>query len=239
MTEIFQRIKKLYSQFGLTKFITTILSALISKVFAINVDIVSFVSLADLRDYSGPQRLKISPLKEDSMRMFKEFCQNTDCTLKNRKVLNSYLQNKFNGFIATLDKRIIGYFWWVDNQIPPTRNHPHLIRYGIKLMDSEVYTFDFFIRPKYRGGGNAVEFLTTVQFKLKELGFEKVYGQVFADNKAARWLYSLIGNKPIKTVRSYRILKLILISNNRIFIRNNKMYSSYSFDYRPLFPHPS
>ena len=237
MTEIFQRIRKQYSKYGLKGIIANIMSAVIPKVFTTSVAIVGYLSLGELRNYSFPQKLKIFPLEEYDIMMFKEFCRNSDCTLNNTKILNGYLQNELRAFVATIDNRIVGYFWWTDNRIPPSQNHPHLIRHGIHLMDKEAYTFDFYIIPEYRGGGNAVEFFTMVCLKLKEQGFEKIYGWVAADNKPARWLYQLMGNKEVKVLKTYRICKLILIANNRIFIKNNKLYSSYSFDYRPLLPY--
>jgi len=237
MSRISQKIKKQYLQYGLKQFVTNMLSTLSSKIFITSDDIIITFSLQEFTNYASSKRIKILPLEESQIPNLKEFCRNHDCTLKDSKKLNNYLENGFNAFLATVNDEIIGYYWWTDNRILPINNHPHLIRYGISLMDNEVYTFDIFILPKHRGSGNAVEFLTTIWLRLKEQGFQKIYGWVFADNKQARWLYRLMGYKEGKVIKSYRILKLISITDNKIFIRNNKMYSRYSFDYRPLLPY--
>lgn len=237
MKRIFRKIADSYSQYGLMGFIARMMSVLTFRKFIVVDHIIMHKSLDRLKEYTPPKKLRILPLEECNILMFKEFCKNNDCTLKDAKILNSILKNNLKGFVATINQEMIGYIWWTDNQIPLIDNHPHLIRYGLNLRDDDVYTFDFFIINKYRGSGNAVEFLTTVEFRLKDLGFRKVYGQVSVDNKPARWLYKLIGYEEGRIVTNYIIFKLILITNNRVFIRNNELYSSYCFDYRPLFHH--
>lgn len=234
MARIFYKIMRVRSERGLVGIIKSLMSRITSWIFTAVDDIVISKSLDDLRAYSLPKKLKTIRLEEFNIERFKEFCQDNHCTLNNRRNLNSVLHNKHRGFVATLDGEIIGYIWWTDNQISPHRNHPFLHRYGIDLMNDEAYFFDFFILPQYRGDGNAVEFLATVEFILKEQGFRRVYGHVLVDNKPARWLYILNGYKETRRVKSLKIFKLILIANNRIFIKNNKLYSSYSFDYRPI-----
>lgn len=237
ITKVLDKITNVYSQDGLKGLINIVTSIIASRTFTIDDDIVLSKSLDELRNYSLSPEITISALEDCDVEAFKQFCLSNDCTLANKKILNSILRNKLPGFIARINDEIVGYLWWTNNQISPERNHPFLIRYGINLSDDEAYMFDFFIISEYRGGGNAVKFLSTVELKLRELGFQKVFGHVLAGNKPARWLYSLNGYKEVRTIRSYKILKLILVADNKIFIKNNKLYSAFSFDYRPLLPY--
>ena len=63
-----------------------------------------------------------------------------------------------------------------------------------------VYGFDFFLLEEHRGGGNSVEFLHKVETRLRDLGYETLWGYVVADNKPARWLYSMCGYEPVRRV---------------------------------------
>ncbi len=236
-TSQLQKIKAHYSQHGLFKLCTSIAMTFVSKIFYTNVDLVMSLSLLEAKNSNCKGKLVIIPVDENNTPVLREFCGNNKCSLRNTRMLNSYLRNKFNGYVATIDSKIIGYFWWVDNHLPRRQNHPHIVRCGLNLKDNEAYTFDFFIAPEHRGGGNAVAFLSKVHRKLKAMGFQRIYGQVSADNKPARWLYKLNGYKELRQVKSCRIFKLILITNKTVFIRNNRLISSYSFDYKPLFDH--
>ena len=48
--------------------------------------------------------------------------------------------------------------------------------------------------------GNSVEFLHKVETRLRDLGYETLWGYVVADNKPARWLYSMRGYRPVRKV---------------------------------------
>jgi GNAT superfamily N-acetyltransferase len=95
------------------------------------------------------------------------------------------------GFIARLDGEVVGYYWWTD------RDHPHLDRLGIRLAERDVYGFDFFLAEEHRGDGRAVEFLHGIETRLRDLGYARVWGYVRADNRPARWLYSMRGYEAV------------------------------------------
>ncbi len=237
MIRIIKKIKKYYLEDGFIGLINRIISAITHKIFAPDVHVVAFSSLDQLKNYTSSKKLEISLLEKKHLSAFREFNQNNYTHLKHKKVLDYHLQNGFKCYLATLNGEIIGYNWCTDNQIPPIKNHPHLLRYGIKLGDKEAYGFDFYISPKHRGGGNSVEFYTKMKFKLKDHSYQKLYGVVEGSNKKARWLYRLMGQKEIRQFKTYQIFNLFLIVNKKIYIKSNRFISSQPFDYIPLFPY--
>ena len=104
------------------------------------------------------------------------------------------LERGERGFVARLDGDVAGYYWWVD------RDHPHLEPLGIRLQDSDVYGFDFFLAEEHRGEGRAVEFLHGIETRLRERGYARLWGYVRGDNRPARWLYSMRGYETVGNV---------------------------------------
>jgi GNAT superfamily N-acetyltransferase len=98
------------------------------------------------------------------------------------------------GFVASSDGGIVGYYWWTDG------DHPHLRRLGVELQPGDVYGFDFFVAEEQRGEGRAVGFLHAIETSLMERGFTRLWGYVRADNRPARWLYSMRGYEVVKHV---------------------------------------
>ena len=100
----------------------------------------------------------------------------------------------------------MGYYWWVDRGIEP--KHRDIERYGleIELDERAVYGFDFFLLEEHRGGGNSIEFLHKVETRLRDLGYETLWGYVVADNRPARWLYGMAGYEPVRRVAARRVL---------------------------------
>ena len=84
--------------------------------------------------------------------------------------------------------------------------HRDIEHYGleIELDERAVYGFDFFLLEEHRGGGNSVEFLHKVETRLRELGYETLWGYVVAGNKPARWLYGMRGYRPVRKVAARR-----------------------------------
>jgi GNAT superfamily N-acetyltransferase len=105
------------------------------------------------------------------------------------------------GFVGRASEEVAGYYWWVD----AARGHPHLDRLGVALGPRDVYGYDFFIAEEHRGGGRAGEFLHGVETALAGRGYETLWGYVQADNRPARWLYSLRGYEVTRSVQVKRL----------------------------------
>ena len=138
----------------------------------------------------------------------------------------------YSALFAEVDGRIVGFMWWADGKLSGDRAHPHLARFGIRLAPREAYAFDFFLEPGYRGGGNANEFLSRFDQHLRSRGFERLWGFVASDNKPARWLYSLCGWQPQKTINSVEIARCLLFSQTGVFVRDSRRREVPSHDFR-------
>ena len=99
-----------------------------------------------------------------------------------------------HGFIARLGGEVAGYYWWVD------RHHPHLDLLGIRLAERDVYGYDFLLAEEYRGDGRAIELLHGIETRLRDRGYARLWGYVRADNRPARWLYSMRGYESVGNV---------------------------------------
>lgn len=150
--------------------------------------------------------------------------------------LGHYLRLGYQGFIGIRDGRIIGYQWWVDSSFDSSTIHPHVDRYGIGLEDGDVYGFDYYVALEYRGGGTGTAFFGEIQARLRRLGYRKMWGVVFKDNIAARWLYSLYDHRTVRGVKSYVLFSLFLFSEGRVYLKQNRRRS---FDYRRLTSAPA
>jgi len=142
--------------------------------------------------------------------------------------LAHYLRLGYQGFLGVRDGRIIGYQWWVDNSFDSSCTHPHVDRYSIGLEDGDVYGFDYYVAPEYRGGGTGTAFFGDIQGRLRRYGYRRMWGVVFRDNIAARWLYSLYNHETVRRVKSCVLFSVLLFSEGSVFLKRR------SFDYRRL-----
>ena len=112
----------------------------------------------------------------------------------------------YGGFVALRDEQVVGCYWWVDRTMRPPHRDMAAFGLGIELGERDVYGADLYIREAQRAGGTAPEFLYEVESALRARGFERIWGYVVADNRAARWNYSARGYRPIWTVVRTRVL---------------------------------
>ena len=71
---------------------------------------------------------------------------------------------------------------------------------GIALEDRDAYGFDFLLAEAHRGGGRSSEFLHHVESRLRELGYDRLWGYVRRTNTPARWLYAVRGYEVVRTL---------------------------------------
>jgi hypothetical protein len=164
----------------------------------------------------------------------KAFCLAHEETRRQWSKCESYLDNGYRAFLAELDGRVVGHIWWHDHRVGRRNIHPHLIRYDLKLEPGQVWGFDLYLLEDARGGGASNDFFALYRRRLKELGYETVYGHVDASNLAAVWLHKLQGYKKVKTVEGRLYGKALLRSEGRVLLRNPPVLAKQKFDFRPL-----
>jgi hypothetical protein len=161
--------------------------------------------LRQITDMEASEALRIEELDARHLTALYEFNRQR-CFSKADARAAAALDRGYRGYVGYVGDELVGYYWWVDAAIEP--HHSDIERYGldIDLQPGEVYGFDFYLLERHRGGGKSMEFLYKIEAALRELGYDVLWGYVVADNKPARWLYSLRGYKPVRTVASRSVL---------------------------------
>ena len=149
--------------------------------------------LDEIADVALDRRLAISDLTESDLPALAEFNRRR-CDTRATGRFAAGLENGDHAFIARNDGEVAGYYWWT------VRDHPHVGHLGISLAELDVYGFDYFLADEHRGEGRAVEFLHGIETRLRERGFDRVWGYVRSDNRPARWLYSSRGYDSVDKV---------------------------------------
>jgi GNAT superfamily N-acetyltransferase len=123
-----------------------------------------------------------------------------------QRLFAEYLGHGFHAFVAYLGGELVGYYWWVDRNIPRRYTDLHKLGLEIELGEQDVYGSHFFLIEEHRGGGVAADFLFDVESSLRDRGFTRLWGYVAGGNRPARWVYSTRGYKPTWVIRLRRIL---------------------------------
>jgi GNAT superfamily N-acetyltransferase len=228
-------LRAVLRQSGLRAAAGRVLRSLVARILWLEKDVVVTKSLTGAGLWKGRARLEVRPLQGPNDPAFHALLRHTGQGRLARWCV-SYARNGYRGFLAFREGVPIGLMWWVDGRIPARNNHPHLKRFAIQLGAGDAYLFDFFIRPEYRGGGSANEFMTRIEAALGSLGYERLLGCVDVDNKQARWLYSLLGWQDLRTHHCWALFSFMLLTNHALFVRNGPQDSPHGFDYRQVYP---
>jgi GNAT superfamily N-acetyltransferase len=117
-----------------------------------------------------------------------------------------YVEQGFHGFVAYHGEELVGYYWWVDRDVPNLYPDLRKLGLGIEMGEGDVYGSDFFLLEEHRGGGVANDFLFKVESSLRDRGYTQLWGYVVSDNRPARWIYSTRGYTPMWIVNRRRVL---------------------------------
>ena len=205
MNAVFADLRCLYRRHGLRELLRKLAGRIRSVVSSREEVVVLRKDLRSITEMEFSESLRIEELEPGDLPALFEFNRRRcDSKANGRAVAD--VRDGYRGFAGYVGGELVGYYWWVDRAIEP--RHRDIERYNleIELADREVYGFDFFLLEEHRGGGNSVEFLHKVESRLRDLGYEALWGYVVADNKPARWLYSMCGYEPERRVASRRVL---------------------------------
>jgi GNAT superfamily N-acetyltransferase len=191
-------------------------------------------SAAATVDTTRTEGLRIQPITSAQAELLRQF-NGRHRTKHDVAASTWYVKNRYQGFFAFLNDEPIGYWWWVSNKTDPALTHPDIDRFELRLRDDEVFAFDYFIAPEYRGHGAAVRVLPLIYGELTRLGYRSVWGMVDANNIPARWVYRVQGNKVVRRTISREVPSSLLVQRPRLFVRNTKWNSRHSLERRLLF----
>jgi GNAT superfamily N-acetyltransferase len=213
ITKKISSFRKIKNSIGLSRFLKRL-------IYSYHEEIMLVKNLNGLRKFSLKNGIETHNLKQEDIPALQLFraesgIESADSTEEIYECLN----NNGNGFIAKLDSKIIGYIWWGDNRLKSSFSDIDFKFYlnEIRLMPTDTYGFDFYISPRYRGGGHAIEFINQVFSILHDLGYKRNFGYVVSDKLPARWTYKLVGYEEIKKVSVRRFLLFIVFRNNKVF----------------------
>jgi GNAT superfamily N-acetyltransferase len=131
-----------------------------------------------------------------------------------RRRLDVFLQRGYHGIFALDAAELAGYLWWVDrDDVPP---HPHLVQDGIELEPADVYAFEYFLAPEFRGADRAGRFLRRVEDHLVGRGYRRLWGTVRPENRAARWLYAVAGYEEVRSLTVRRLPLRLTVAGGRL-----------------------
>ncbi|MGO8904195.1 MAG: N-acetyltransferase family protein [Solirubrobacteraceae bacterium] len=117
-----------------------------------------------------------------------------------------YVEQGFHGFVAYRGEELVGYYWWVDRDVPTLFPDLRRLGLGIELGEGDVYGSDLFLLEEHRGGGAAADLLFQVESSLRDRGCKRIWGYVVSNNRPARWIYSLRGYAPMWIVNRRKVL---------------------------------
>jgi GNAT superfamily N-acetyltransferase len=198
-------IRTRYERDGLWSLLARTAGAVRRRLYAKEQLVVMVKDLTTITDMTFDETVRIDELDERHLPALAAFNHRRANSKADARAAQS-LERGHRGFVGFVDDELVGYYWWVDDEIEPS--HSDIDRYGldIELQPGEVYGNDFYLLEEHRGEGRAMEFLYKVESALAEVGYRALWGYVVADNKPARWLYGLRGYRPVKTVTQRRLL---------------------------------
>jgi hypothetical protein len=121
----------------------------------------------------------------------------------------NYLSKGYNGFFMIKNNKIIAEQWWVSKKINKRGiPHPDLKWMRRELKDGEIYAFDLFISPEFRGSPLTIFFIGSYLMELKKMNFLKIYGCFFTDNIPSLWVHRIFSYNEIGKVMRHRFFCL-------------------------------
>jgi len=149
--------------------------------------------------------------------------------------VQSYLSQNYRCAIFTIDGEVAGWCWWIDTHVPERSSiNCQLTFFNVQLDEGDVWCFDFWVTPKFRGEGRATNALAELEGMLTLDGYQRMMGYVEQTNIPALWMYKLREFRTIRTVEATYLLSLVGISRGRLVLRVNEGHGPPTFPFRPV-----
>ncbi|MDX6622073.1 MAG: hypothetical protein QOE75_5 [Solirubrobacterales bacterium] len=186
------RISKRFRERGLGGTVKHLFARLREELWSEEVFLVMTKDLSAVAPVRRPTGIVFEDLRREHLPLLYELNRERHAPEVDKR-FTAYVEAGFQGFVALLDGAAIGYYWWVDAadgaEFPDLRDHD----LGFDLGSGEAYGSDFYILEAHRNGGTAGEMLARIEAGLQERGYSRLWGYVLAENRPARWLYSMRG----------------------------------------------
>lgn len=159
---MFARLTKKLRESGVKGTATALIARLRKEVYSEEVFIVLLKDLTEIVPVRRPTGVVIEELRPEHLPLLSELNRKREAPEVDER-FTTYLDSGFSGFVALLDDKAVGYYWWVDesngNEFPDLRDF-HI---GIELGPGETYGSDFYVLESHRNGRLAGE----IQSKVK------------------------------------------------------------------------
>jgi len=192
------RISKKLRERGVGGTVKDIFARLRHELYSEGTSIVLLKDLGEVRPVKRPTGIVFEDLRREHLPLLYELNRERAAPAVDKR-FTEYVDAGFHGFIALLDGKAVGYYWWVDadggEEFPDLRDFDM----GFELGPGEAYGSDFYILEAHRNGRRAGEMLARIEGGLADRGYKKLWGFVLADNRPARWLYESRGYERLWT----------------------------------------
>lgn len=121
----------------------------------------------------------------------------------------------YRGLIALRDGVAAGDAWYVPAAESRPRPHPDLERLRLDLDPGDVFFFNFYVGPDYRGQGLGKNFLAAIMTRFAAQGYARVFSLCTHRNFSSRRVHERLGFLELPHVRMVRVLflRFLLLSN--------------------------
>ena len=115
-----------------------------------------------------------------------------------------FLDRGYRSILLVDGDRVLGDVWFADPRYSRVDGaHPHARWFGFDLTHA-AYMFDMHVDTSKRSQGLSTLFWATTLHRMKDRGYDRVYGYFDADNTPALWVHRLLGYEELPRFRIQR-----------------------------------
>jgi hypothetical protein len=128
----------------------------------------------------------------------------------------AYSRRGFSAFFGVIGSKVIAEQWWTSSShIRDKIIHQDLKWIELQLKEDEIYAFDLFVAPEYRGTPTTNKFAVAYMNEMRKAGYSKLFGGYFRDNIPSAWFHRTFSFGEIRKVKRHRFF-LLEIKNGKL-----------------------
>jgi hypothetical protein len=130
----------------------------------------------------------------------------------------AYLRRGFSAFLGVVGNEIVAEQWWISAaDIQQGIIHQDVVWMELDLKKHEIYAFELFVAPAYRGSPVTSVFTASYMSELVRMGYNKILGCYFKDNIPSALHHRFFTFDELGTVSRHRFL-FLEVKNGRLCI---------------------